>query len=242
MTEHTEGHIVRRYDSELAQLRGMVLEMGGLVLFQLDQFVNLLGSSSEKLAKQIIERDSDVNRLDIESHRDVLKLLAKRAPMATDLRTIISAAKVVTELEHIGDELVKVSCLYIDIQDSKRPQLDENLLQDARVMGKMARTMLRGAVDSFDTVNLEKSIHVAQESRELENEFQAALQKLTNYKSLERDNNVSNTLSMVLVINAMERIGHHTKNIAEYVVYMAKGKDVRHVGLDKLFEEIYVSN
>lgn len=241
MTEHTEGHIVRRYDGELAHLRDMVLEMGGLVLFQLDQFVILLGNSSEKLAKQIIERDNDVNSLDIQSHREVLKILAKRAPVATDLRTIISAAKVVTELEHIGDELVKVSCLYIDIQDSK-PQLNENLLQDAKAMGEMARTMLRAAVDSFDTVNIEKSVHVAQESRELENEFQATLQKLTNYRLLKNDNNVGYTLSMVLIINAMERIGHHTKNIAEYVVYMAKGKDVRHVGLDKLFEEIYVSN
>lgn len=241
MTEHTEGHIVRRYDSELAHLRDMVLEMGGLVLFQLDQFVVLLGNSSEKLAKQIIERDNDVNSLDIQSHREVLKILAKRAPVATDLRTTISAAKVVTELEHIGDELVKVSCLYIDIQDSK-PQLNENLLQDAKAMGEMARTMLRAAVDSFDTVNIEKSVHVAKESRELENEFQATLQKLTNYRLLENDNHVGNTLSMVLIINAMERIGHHTKNIAEYVVYMAKGKDVRHVGLDKLFEEIYVSN
>ena len=241
MTEHSEGHIVRRYDGELAYLRGKVLEMGGLVLFQLDQFVNLLNNSCEKLAKQIIERDSKINSLDVETHREVLKLLAKRAPLAIDLRTIISAAKIVTELEHIGDELVKVSYLFIDMQNSKRPQSNKNMLHDAISMGKMARAMLRGAIDSFDTVNLQISVHVARESRELENEFQAILQRLTSHR-LEFDDDVGHRLSMVLIIKAMERIGDHTKNIVEHVVYMAKGKDVRHIELDKLFEEVYISN
>ncbi len=241
MTEHTEGHTVKRYDGELAHLRGMVLEMGGLVLAQVDQSIILLEGLSIDLANGIIIRDKDVNELDVRIHHEILELLARRAPVATDLRTVLSVAKVITELERMGDEIVKISRQVIEITNTEHPPLDKKMLRDAKAMGKMARTMLRDALNSFDSLDLDQAIRVARWDLELDNEFQAAMRRLTTY-ILEDYRNIGHTLNIVLIIKAMERVGDHTKNIAEYVVYMVKGKDVRHTDLSKLFDEVYAAN
>jgi phosphate transport system protein len=237
MTEITEGHTVKRYDGELGRLHSLILEMGGLVIHQLEQAIAALQMKDFSVAREIIAGDRAVDDLEVKIDDEVFHLLARRQPMARDLRMILVVSKAVTDLERVGDGAKKIGALALHLYDSDGNEPNHGMLRDVATMGKLATTMLRDALDAFDRCDLERSIMVAQQQNEADEEFEAALRRLTTFV-LEDARNVGYLVSVVLILKALERVCGHAQNLCEYCVYLVKGKDVRHTDLSGLAEQL----
>lgn len=230
-------HTVKRYDAELARLLGLVAEMGDMVAEQISFAVQALVRQDTGAARNVIDRDHLVNGIDVVADEVAVNLLALRQPMGSDLRLIMAASKTVTDLERIGDEAKKIARLAIRIYDGEgrgSPRIE--LFRDVRAMELLASHMLRGSLDALKHRDFDKAVEVVKGDRELDKEFQSALRRLTTY-IMDDHRNIGHVIDVVFIVKALERIGDHSKNIAEYVVYLLKGKHVRHVGADAIRED-----
>lgn len=236
MVEATEGHTVRRYDAELTHVRGLVLEMGGLAMDQINQAVNALQNQNLELAENTIERDHVLDKLELQADEEVVRLIARRQPVANDLRMVVATSKAIADLERIGDEAVKIARLveYIYGHDEHPP--NKKLLRDIKGMANLAVTMLRGALLTFDTLDVPRALKVIKGEQELDEEFQASMRRLATY-IMEDSRTLGHTINVLIVLKSLERVGDHAKSIAEYVIYQVKGKDVRHPHLTDHSEE-----
>jgi len=227
MSEITEGHTVRGYDVDLAGLRLGLLEMGGLVLDQVQRAVNALVNGDEALARSVLTREDEVNAYDVRIDEDSVTLIARRQPMGSDLRAIISIARAVSDLERIGDEAKKIAHAVVrgDGKRSNRPS--PQLARDARHIARFAQEMLRDALDAFDRMDPAAGVDVVRRDQELNTEFQAALRRLLT-QVMEDPRRLPAMLDALTVLKSLERIGDHSKNIARYVLYLVEGRDVRH--------------
>jgi phosphate transport system protein len=227
MTQNLEGHTVQRYDGELNNLHLRVLEMGGLVLDQVKHSLRSLKEKDVELANTVLERENEVDNLEVEIDDDVITVTAKRAPVARDLRVIMSISKSVTDLERIGDEAARIAHLAKGIYESELSHPSAHLMRDVTTMGRLALEMLQESLASFDSLNATQARALVCRENELEVEFQSSLRRLATFL-LEDARNVGHAIHIVLLIKAIERIGDHARNIAEYVIYMVHGEDVRH--------------
>jgi len=236
MSEANEGHTVKRYDAELARLRELVLEMGGLVISQTEKAVRALRKQDLDAARLVEKREPTVNEFDILAEKEMNKIIALRQPVAGDLRLIIGVSKAISDLERIGDEALKIARIAIRLYDSDESSPNKKLLRDVKIMRGIATEMLYSALDAFDTMDMKRAIEIAKEDDELDNEFQSATRRLTTYV-MEDSRNMGHAMNILLVVKALERIGDHAKNIAEYVVFLVKGRDVRHVASNRIEAE-----
>lgn len=228
MPESHEGHALLRYDAELGYLRSLVLEMGGLVIDQIGKAASALLEGNIALAQEVIARDHVVNGLDVKADEITVNLIARRAPVAGDLRMVFAISKTVNDLERIGDEAEKIARIAVRLYDNPMTAINPKLLYDIKPMAQLASQILRNSLDAFDRMVLNRAIETAQTDAELDSEFHAAMRRLATFL-MEDARNLSAVLDVVIIIKALERIGDHAKNIAEYVVYQIKGKDVRHI-------------
>ena len=226
-----EEHTFRRFDQELAHLNKVVLRMGGLVEDQIAKAMSALRDANLDAARDVVARDHVV--LDVQADEQIVNLLALRQPVGRDLRMILSLGKTVTDLERIGDEAERIARMTLDIYGSSDPPPDARLLSDAFRMSTLATRMLHDVLDALARLDVEKAIQVARGDVELDSEFQAALRRLSTY-IMEDARNVGHTINVTFIVKSLERIGDHSKNIAEYVVFLVKGKDVRHVSPESI--------
>lgn len=227
MNEPGEGHIVRGYDVDLAGLRMKLLEMGGLVIDQVQRAVRSLAEADRALARTVLAREADVNGYDLRIEEDGISLIARRQPMASDLRAVISIARAVTDLERVGDEAKKIA-RYAAADGPAGEQPSAALLPaDVRHMARLAVSMLRDALDAFDRSDLPSAVEVSRRDAELNGEFHGALRRLVSVV-MEDPRKLQATVAAVFVLKALERIGDHAKNIARHVMYLVEGLDVRH--------------
>ena len=231
-----EEHTFKRFDQELAQLNSVVLRMGGLVEDQIAKAMMALREADLAVARNVVARDHVVNFLDVQADEQIVNLLALRQPVGRDLRMILSLGKTVTDLERIGDEAERIARMTIDIYTSSNPPPGARLLSDAFRMSTLATRMLHDVLDALARLDVEKAIQVARGDIELDSEFQAALRRLSTY-IMEDARNVGHTINVTFIVKSLERIGDHSKNIAEYVVFLVKGKDVRHVSPESIDTE-----
>lgn len=227
MVQPTEGHIVQRYDGELSQLHILILEMGGLVLDQVRNAVNALINKDLDAANLVLRREPDVDALEIKVDNETVSIIARRSPVGSDLRIITAVSKAVTDLERIGDEAARIASIARNFYDSNSNSPSDTLLRDINTMGKLSLEILAQALDIFDKFDLERALHLAKCDIELDAEFQSSLRRLTTFV-LEDARNVGHTVNIVLILKALERIGDHAKNLAEYIIFFLKGEDVRH--------------
>ena len=232
----SEEHIFKRFDQELADLNGIVLRMGGLVEDQIARAMNALRDADPEAARNVVARDHVVNFLDVQADEQIVNLLALRQPVGKDLRMILSLGKTVTDLERIGDEAERIARMTLNIYRSDTPPPDSLLLSDAFRMSALATRMLHDVLDALARLDVDKAIQVARGDTELDHEFQAALRRLSTY-IMEDARNVGHIINVTFIIKSLERIGDHSKNIAEYVVFLVKGKDVRHVSPESIDPE-----
>jgi phosphate transport system protein len=237
MSEPTTGHTVKRFDGEMMNLHHLVLEMGGLAIDQIQRVVKALDHESPEEAREVIERDRLMNELDVRIDEEVVKLLVRRQPMASDLRAIMTVAKSVVDLERVGDQTRRVAHLVQHLYGNGPTSPNPKLLEDIHRLAETAVRLLRATMEAFDGLDAAKAVEVIQENQKLEAEFQSSLRRLTTFV-LEDHRTIGHMVDAVLGLRALERIGGHAKNIAGYVIYLCTGRDVRHVDLVTIAQEI----
>jgi len=227
-------HIFRQYDAELEAVRAKVLEMGALVEQQIVDALDALTGTNVKLAKNVIKKDHMVNALEVQVDEDCSHIIARRQPAAGDLRMVLMMIKTITDLERIGDEAAKVARFALKAAESNQ-KLTPRFVE-IKAMANSARDMLHMALDAFARSDATKVIEIAHMDEEVDEQYQAAIRQLITFM-LEDPRTISISLEVLFVAKAVERIGDHAKNISEYVVYMVKGKDVRHVTMEEMEQE-----
>ncbi|MES9869931.1 MAG: phosphate signaling complex protein PhoU [Sedimenticola sp.] len=237
MNEMTGGHIVNRFNSELDHLHEMVLKLSGLAREQMRDAVKTLDDEDPEAAQTVIERDNELNNLDIQADDEIIRLIAKRQPMAKDLRDIMTVGKIVSDLERIGDQARWVARMTIHFYDGDKLPPNGHLLDDIPRMAEMVGEMIEKAMTSFEALDLGQALEVIRMNLELENEFKSALRRLSTYL-MEDSRSVGHVTEVVLGLRAIERAGGHAKNIAGYVVFLVKGTDVRHGSLEEVAAEV----
>lgn len=226
MIDKTEGHTFKRYDGELSHLHYLVLEMGGLVLNQVRESLAAFKQRDVALARKVVAWDREVDKLEVAADDEIAKLIARRSPVGGDLRMVMAVSKSVSDLERIGDEAVRIAGLAIQLFGPEGSDPGSQLLRDVNKMGDLAVASLRGALEVFEVWDEAKAHRVISQYREMDEEFQADLRHLMTY-IIQDSRNIGFAISVVLVIKALERIGHHAHNLAEYVIFQVKGEDIR---------------
>jgi phosphate transport system protein len=220
---HTQ-HISQQYNVELEEVRSHLLAMGGLVEKQVSDAV-----------RAVI--DADAGQIDIMERgidEECLRILARRQPAASDLRLIISISKSVIDLERIGDEASKIARRAIELtEDGEAPRG----YVEVRHIGEQVRKMVHQALDAFARFDAELALSVAQYDKLIDREYKSALRELATYM-MEDPRSISRVLSIIWVLRSLERVGDHARNIAELVIYLVQGTDVRHMGLKRMAEEV----
>jgi phosphate transport system protein len=234
LSERTEGHTVRRFDGELAGLRLLLLEMGGLVLDQVRRAADALDHEDVTAARDVITRDHVVNGYDTRMDEASISLLARRQPMGGDLRVIMSIGKAVADLERIGDEAKKIARMAVQLFADGTALPRRALLRDVRPMAALATRMLGDVLRAFDEMDVDAALAVAEGDAELDREFRAASRRLS---IMEDSRQLGHAINVLTAVKALERIGDHAKNIAEYIVYLVRGQDIRHGGAGRRGQE-----
>jgi phosphate transport system protein len=226
-------HIFKQYDAELEAVRAKVLEMGALVESQIVDALEALISANPKLAKSVIKKDHLVNSLEVQVDEDCSHIIARRQPAAGDLRMVLMMIKTITDLERIGDEAAKIARYALKSNESDR--LLSPRFVEIKAMTSTARDMLHMALDAFARSDATKVVEIAHMDEEVDEQYQTAIRQLVTFM-LEDPRTISMSLEVLFIAKAVERIGDHAKNISEYVVYMVKGKDVRHISMEEMEE------
>jgi len=226
-------HIFKQYDAELEAVRAKVLEMGSLVEQQIVDALESLVTSNTKLAETVIKKDHMVNALEVQLDEDCSHIIARRQPAAGDLRMILMIIKTITDLERIGDEAAKIARFAQKTIETDRVWTPR--FADIKTMANLAREMLHMSLDAFARSDATKVLPIAQMDEEVDEQYQMTIRHLITFM-LEDPRTISMSLEVLFVSKAIERIGDHAKNISEYVVYMVKGKDVRHISMEEMEE------
>lgn len=227
-------HTSKQYEAELESLRSKVLEMGGLVEQQIIGALEALTTLDKDIANQVIIVDERVNELEVEIDQDASQIIAKRQPAASDLRLVMVIIKTITDLERIGDEAAKIARTALKMIDQSKMYTPR--FTEIKTMISLVRDMLRTALDSFARVDASNSAEVAKQDELVDEQFSATIRQVVTYM-LEDPRTITMSLEVIFVAKAIERIGDHAQNIAEYVVYMVKGIDVRHSSVEEIEEE-----
>ena len=227
-------HISQQFDKELEDIRSRVLAMGGLVEENLSQVLEALSRSNYELAEQVASSDYKVNDMEVEIDAECTAILLRRQPAASDLRLVLAISKVITDLERIGDEAKKVARIVANMVETGSPR---SYYVGVLAMGHRVRRMLRSALDAFARMDSHAALAVAQEDPEVDKEGEAVMRQLITYM-MEDPRSIRGVLDAVLAVRSLERIGAHADNICENAIYLVEGKDVRHVALEQIAEEL----
>ena len=231
---HLSQHISKRFNQELEDVRNQVLKMGGLVEQQVSDGLVALLEGDESLGKKVVETDSRVNAMEVEIDETCTEILARRQPAASDLRLMVSIIKTITDLERIGDEAEKLgkNAIKLSDEDSSARQFVE-----LRHLGDSVKKMLNRALNAYARMDIKEALDIIQSDRDINQEFDN-ISRLLVLKMMEDPREIKNALRISWCARALERIGDHSKNICEYIVYLVKGKDVRHTSLDDIRKQI----
>ncbi|HUW50135.1 MAG TPA: phosphate signaling complex protein PhoU [Sulfuricella sp.] len=228
-------HISKQFDTELETVRARVLQMGGLVEEQIVNAVDALINSKLDLADEVIARDPEVNAMEVEIDEVCAHIIARRQPTAGDLRMVMTVIKTITDLERIGDEAEKIARMSKLIYQSDR--LSSPRFAEIKVMSGIVLDMLRKSLDAFARVDIGTAVQVPRQDIEVDEAFRSCMRHLITFM-MEDPRTISTSLEVLFAAKAVERIGDHAKNMSEYVVYMVKGKDVRHTSVEEIEREV----
>ena len=232
---YTSQHISHKFDEEMESLRHQVLKMGGLVEQQIGGAVDALTNMDAASADEIILRDHKVNALEVAIDEKCTRILAKRQPAATDLRMVIAVIKTITDLERIGDEAEKIAKMTLHI--SEQDGIFHSHYAGIRHLGDHVKRMVHDVLDAYARLDVDAALQVVRDDDEADKEFKNLMRLLITYM-MEDPRTISEVLDVMWAARALERIGDHAKNIGEYVIYLVKGKDIRHIDLDEAEKNI----
>ncbi len=218
-------HLSTQFDEDLEQLRSKVLEMGGLVEAQLNATTKGYTDNNSETVLDVLENDSDVNAFEKSIDDDCIHVIARRQPTASDLRLVMSISKMVTDLERSGDEVKKMAKSIRRIQERDVSVLKATT--DVRHLATAASQQIRSALDTFARLDANEARAVIEADDALDNEFKAIVRQLITFM-MEDPRTITTALDIITISRAIERVGDHAKNIAEQVIYIVEGRDIRH--------------
>jgi phosphate transport system protein len=230
-----DKHLSTQFDSELNSLSSRVMEMGGLVESQIRQAIDALAHFNEETARQVVENEARVNQMEIDIDRELSSVIARRQPTARDLRLLMAISKTTANLERVGDEAERIARMVKSIV-GKSGAVRALPAGELSVAADLASAQLRKALDAFARLDTRSAVAILKEDDLLDQEFNGFVRKLITYM-MEDPRTISSSLDLLFVAKAIERIGDHAKNIAEFIIYIVKGTDVRHKSRDALERE-----
>ena len=232
--EPLHTHISQQYNAELEDIRSKVLQMGGLVEQQIEQALQALTKADTMLGEAVIMNDTRVNQFDVAIDEECQHIIARRQPAASDLRLVVAVIKTITDLERIGDEAEKIARMAVSLAGEERPK---NNYAEIQTLGQHVRQMVHDALDAFARLDIEAALRVAREDRKVDQKYEGVMRQMITFM-MEDPRTISRVLNVIWAARALERIGDHARNICEYLIYLVKGKDVRHISLDQVEREI----
>jgi phosphate transport system protein len=219
-------HSSKQYDMDLETIRSRVLQMGGLVESQFSDAITCFRSGDIALADQVIKADENVNRLEVSLDDACSHLIVKRQPAAVDLRIVMATIKVITDLERIGDEATKIARSAKNLYERGTVGV-LNHYESVRVLAAGTADLLHDALDAFARLDEKQAAKIIAQDKVIDHEFRSIMRTMITFM-MEDPRTISAALDTLWVSKAIERIGDHAKNIAEYVIYVVEGKDIRH--------------
>jgi phosphate transport system protein len=229
-----KSHISSAFNAELEDVRQRVLAMGGLVEQQIIDATRALMELDGDFADQIRANDDKVDQLEMVIDDECSRILARRQPTASDLRLVYAVIKTITDLERIGDEAHKIAKMARDL--SRQERLAHNM-KETQHLSRHVSQMVRSALDAFARMDAEAAVATVREDVEIDREYEALMRQCITYM-MEEPRSIRRVIDLIWCVRALERIGDHAKNIAEYVIYFVKGKDVRHTSIEQIEREV----
>jgi len=233
-TSDLSHHILSRFNADLEGVRSGVLQMGGLVEQQLQNGIKALYTGDGRLGEEVARLDHKVNAMEVAIDEDCSRILATRGPTASDLRLIVAVIKTITDLERIGDEAEKLGNIASRLATLERPT---DRYREIKHVGELVSDMVHGALDAFARMDTDAALAVARKDRVVDEEYEALQRQCITFM-MEDPRSIRRALDVLWVARALERIGDHAKNICEYVIYMALGKDIRHLSIEDVEQQL----
>ncbi|MBU1361487.1 MAG: phosphate signaling complex protein PhoU [Gammaproteobacteria bacterium] len=227
----SEKHLSSQFDSELNAVSSRVMELGGMVEAQIQQAVYALAEFDAEAADRVIETENRVNAMEIEIDRELSTIIARRQPTARDLRLLIAISKTTANLERVGDEANKIARMVKSIIESGSARALPST--ELRIASDLASGLLRKALDAFARLDTAAALSILKDDDLIDKEFDGFVRKLVTYM-MEDPRTISASLDLLFLAKAIERIGDHAKNIAEFIIYIVKGADVRHTSMNEI--------
>ncbi len=230
----SDKHLSSQFDADLNAVSSKVLEMGGLVESQIIAAMQALNEFDIGIADQVIAAEAQLNRMEVEIDEECSNIIARRQPAARDLRLLMAISKTITNLERAGDEAEKIAKRVKRINEDGGGRTVN--IAEIKLSGEMAVSILRRALDAFARLDTVAAAQIVRDDKAIDDEFRAFVRKLVTYM-MEDPRTISAGLDYLFIAKAVERIGDHAKNIAEFIIYIVKGTDVRHISRDQLERE-----
>lgn len=227
-------HTSQQYNAELEDIRSKVLKMGGLVEDQLNSALSAIVEGDSGLGERVMTSDFKINALEVEIDEECNQILVRRQPAATDLRFVIAVIKTITDLERMGDEAERVGRMAVQLAERERPK---NQYGEIRHLGEMVKRVVRDALDAFARTDVEAAIETRERDIEIDSEYESIMRQLITFM-MEDPRQIPRTLAVMWSVRALERIADRACNICEYVIYLVKGRDIRHTSWEKVQQEL----
>jgi phosphate transport system protein len=230
-----DKHISRQFNTDLEGLKTDLLEMGGLVENQISDAIRCFEELDTSLAQRVIDNEDTIDALEVAIDEQCTLVLAKRHPAASDLRMVLAVAKAVRDLERMADEAQKVALMAIALAEDGAPARSHPELQ---TIGNGVIAMLRHALDAFARYDMEMALSVVRDDLAVDEEYKAVLSGLISQMGRE-PGSIARLMNVLWAVRSLERIGDHARNLAEHLIYLVKGKDVRHVSLSEMEKQVH---
>lgn len=228
-------HTLTQFDAELEAVREQVMQMGGLVEKQIRLVMEALLNNDVALMERVIDDDRLVNGMEVTIDEKCVQIIARRQPAANDLRLVMTMIKTITDIERIGDEAKKIARM--GIQLSHREHFHSPRYTEIRHAIKLVLEMLHQALGSFARLDVSAVTHVIRQDKLVDNEFRTILRYLVTLM-MEDPRTISGALEMLFIAKSVERMGDHAQNMAEYIIYMVKGRNARHISVEEIEHEL----
>jgi phosphate transport system protein len=226
-----DKHLSSGFEADLGAISNRVMEMGGLVESQFAQAMVALSSFSSELATQVLGREALVNRMEVEIDRELSGVIARRQPAARDLRLLIAVSKGIANLERVGDEAARIARTVDKLITAGMSTRLRQPVADLACAAELATMSLRRALDALARLDTARALEVLKQDDQIDQAFDGLLRTLITYM-MEDPRTISACIDLVFVAKAIERVGDHAKNLAETIIYVVKGTDVRHASME----------